>query len=99
MITDLKSHLEHGEQLAASHIPALVEWAAKAEADPLVQAAISLVVSPATKVMLAGFLKNAEAEFQRVEADATAAAEAKAAADQQAALAAQVPAEPDAQPA
>jgi hypothetical protein len=86
MLTDLKSHLEHGEQLLASHVPALVEWATKAESDPLVQAALNLAVGPETKAMLATFLKNAEAEFQRVEADATAkAAEAAAAAAQPAA--------------
>lgn len=96
MLTDVKSHLEHGEQLLASHVPALVEWATKAESDPLVQAAIGLVVPGATKTMLAGLLKGVEAEVQRVEAEATAAAEAKAAAD---AAAAAAPAEPDAQPA
>lgn len=87
MLTDLKAHLEHGEQLLASHIPALVEWATKAESDPLVQAAISLVVPDATKTMLAGLLKGVEAEVQRVEAEATSAAEAKAAADAAAAAA------------
>lgn len=100
MITDLKAHLDHGEQLAASHIPALVEWAARAEADPLVQAAISLAVPEGTKTMLAGLLKSVEAEVQKVEADATAAAEAKAAEAAAAEAAANVPApEPDPAPA
>lgn len=93
MLSDLKAHLEHGEQLLASHVPALVEWATKAESDPLVQAAVSLVVPEGTKAMLAGLLKSVEAEVQKVEADATAAAAAAASA------AAQAPAEPDAQPA
>ena len=76
MLTDLKEHLAHGEQLLASHIPGLVEWAQKAEADPLVQAAIDLAVPAPTRAMLAGFLKSFEAEAQRIEAEATAAAQA-----------------------
>jgi hypothetical protein len=79
MLADVKTHLEHGVELAASHIPALVEWAAKVESDPLVQAAISLVVPDGTKTMLAGLLKSVEAEVQKVEADAIAAEQAKAA--------------------
>ena len=81
MLSDLKAHLEHGEQLLASHIPALVEWATKAESDPLVQAAVGLVVPDATKTMLASLLKSVEADVQKIEADATSkAAEAAAAA-------------------
>jgi hypothetical protein len=85
MLSDLKQHLEHGGELAASHIPGLIEWAEKAEADPLVQAAIDLAVPAPTRAMLAGLLKEFEAEVARVEANATAAA--------------QVPAEPAAPPA
>jgi hypothetical protein len=74
MLSDLKEHLEHGGQLLASHIPALVEWATKAEADPLVQAAIDLAVPASTRTMLAGLLKSVEAEVKQVEAEAVAAA-------------------------
>jgi hypothetical protein len=86
MVNDLKAHLQHGEQLLASHVPALVEWAAKAEADPLVQAAISLTVPDATRTMLAALLKSVEADVAQVEASARAEAEAA----QQAAAAAAV---------
>jgi hypothetical protein len=74
MLSDLKEHLAHGEQLLASHIPGLVDWAEKAEADPLVQAAIDLAVPASTRTMLAGLLKQVEAEVKQVETDAVAAA-------------------------
>jgi hypothetical protein len=74
MLTDVKAHFEAGEQLLASHIPGLVEWAGKAEADPLVQAAIDLAVPASTRAMLASLLKSVEAEVKQVEADAAAAA-------------------------
>jgi hypothetical protein len=75
MLTDVKDHLEHGAELVASHIPALIDWAQKAEADPLVQTAIDLAVPAATRVMLAGWLKEFETEAQRIEAEAAAAAQ------------------------
>lgn len=75
MLSDLKSHLEHGGQLLASHVPGLIEWAEKAEADPLVQAAIDLAVPAPTRVMLAGLLKGVEAEVARVAAEAAATAQ------------------------
>jgi hypothetical protein len=77
MISDLKEHLAQGEQLLASHIPGMVEWAQRAEADPLVQAAIDLAVPASTRMMLAGLLKGVEAEVQKAEADAAAAAPAE----------------------
>jgi hypothetical protein len=73
MLTDVKDHLEHGAELVASHIPALIDWAQKAEADPLVATAIDLAVPPETRTMLAALLRSVEAEVQRVEADAAAA--------------------------
>lgn len=76
MLTDVKEHLEQGAELVASHIPALVEWAEKAEADPLVQAAIDLAVPASTRAMLASLLKSVEADAQQIEAAATAAAQA-----------------------
>ena len=87
MLSDLKGHLEQGEQLLASHIPGLIEWAEKAEADPLVQAAIDLAVPASTRAMLAALLKSVEADAQQIEA----AVKAQAEADQQAATAADVP--------
>jgi hypothetical protein len=78
MLTDVKDHLEHGAELVASHVPALIEWAQKAEADPLVQVAIDLAVPPETRAMLAGLLKSVEAEVQRAEANAAAQVQAPA---------------------
>ena len=43
MLAEVKTHLERGAELLASHVPALAEWAAKAEADPLVQAAVFML--------------------------------------------------------
>lgn len=80
MLNDVKAHLEHGAELVASHVPALVEWATKAEADPLVQAAIGLVVPDATRQMLASLLKSVEADVVQVAAAAKTAAEQAAAA-------------------
>jgi hypothetical protein len=90
MLGELKTHLEHGAELAASHIEPIVEWAAKAEGDPLVQAALGLVVPEGTRAMLASLLKSVEEDVQKVAADAQAKAEAAAAAP---------PADPAADPA
>lgn len=81
MIGSLEEHLKHGAELAASHVPALVEWATKVQSDDLVQAAIGLVVPPATRTMLVGLLKSVETEVARVAEEAKAAAAAQAAAD------------------
>ena len=85
MLNDVKSHFEHGAELAASHMPALVDLFAKIQSDPLVETAINLAVPAASRPALAGILKSFEAEIAHVEADAKAAA-----------LAAAVPAEPEA---
>ena len=74
MLADVKAHFEHGAELLASHVPALVEWAEKAEADPLVQAAIDLVVPANTRAMLATLLKSVEADVAQVSEAAKAAA-------------------------
>ncbi len=74
MLNDVKAHLEQGAELVASHLPALVQWAERAEADPLVQAAIDLAVPAETRVMLAGLLKSVEADVQQLQAAAAAAA-------------------------
>jgi hypothetical protein len=89
---EFKAHFEavetEAQKYLAEHIPGVLDVADKIENDPLVQAAISLVVPAGTKTMLVGLLKSVEAEVAKVEADATAAAEARAAA------AAQAPADP-----
>ena len=79
MLAEVKTHLERGAELLASHVPALAEWAAKAEADPLVQAAVDLVVPEGTRAMLASLLKSVEADVRQV-ADAATAKAAEAAA-------------------
>lgn len=96
MLNEVKAHFDQGVELAASHVPALVEWATKAESDPLVQAAIGLVVPDATKAMLASLLKSVEADVAQVEAGARAEA---AAAAQAAVDAAAAPPEPGTAPA
>jgi hypothetical protein len=73
MLSDVKAHLEQGAELVATHLPALVQWAERAEADPLVAAAIDLAVPPETRTMLAGLLKSVEADVQRLEAAAATA--------------------------
>ena len=75
MLNDVKAHLEQGAELVATHLPALVPWAERAEADPLVQAAIDAEIPPSTRVMLAGLIKGVEAEVKQVEAAAAAAAQ------------------------
>lgn len=74
MLNDVKDHLEHGAELAASHIPQLVAVAAQVEADPLVQAAIGLVVPDTTRSMLVTLLKSVEADVAQVESAARASA-------------------------
>ena len=74
LLTDVKTHLEHGAELLASHVPALVELATKIEADPLVEAAINLAVPPTTRVMLVTLLKSVEADVAQVTEAVKAAA-------------------------
>jgi hypothetical protein len=76
LLTDVKAHLEHGAELLASHVPALVELAGKIEADPLVQTAINLAVPETTRSMLVALLKSVEADVAQVTEAAKAAAAA-----------------------
>lgn len=76
MLTDVKNHFEHGAELLASHVPALVDLAARIQADPLVQTAINLAVPEASRPALAGILKSFETEIAHVAADAKEAAQA-----------------------
>lgn len=78
MLSEIKTHLERGGELLASHVPALVEWAEKAESDPLVQAAVNAVLPASARATLAELVKRFEADFAQIEADAKAAAEAAA---------------------
>ena len=97
MLTDVKDHLAHGEQLLASHIPALVEWAAKAEADPLVAFAVSSLLPASARALIVDLGTKLEADYAQVTADAQAKAQADAAAA--AAPAPEPPADPAADPA
>lgn len=81
MLSDVKTHLEHGAELLASHVPQLVELAGKIEADPLVEAAINLAVPASTREMLASLLKSVEAEVANVEQAAKAPAPQEPAAE------------------
>lgn len=79
MVADMKTHLEHGAELLASHVPGLIEWAEKAESDPLVQAALNAVLPASARATLAELVTKFEADFKQIEADATANAAAAAA--------------------
>lgn len=90
MVGEVKAHLERGGELLASHVPGLIEWAERAEADPLVQAALNAVLPPSARATLAELVTRFEADFKQIEADATAAAAAAAAS----AAAPETPADP-----
>ena len=72
IVNDVKTHLEQGAELAASHVAPLLDLAGKIESDPLVQAAANIVVPASSRGMLADFLRAYEAD-----AHATAAAAAE----------------------
>jgi hypothetical protein len=94
MLSDVKEWFDRGSQLAETHIPALVEWAGKAEADPLIQEAIDVVLPASTREMLAGLIKSVEADVKSVEEGAAAAAAQAAAEPADAAAAPADPAAP-----
>jgi hypothetical protein len=64
MLSDLKAHLEHGAELLASHVPALVELAGRIEADPFVGLAISTALSPEGKAAVGDLIHRMEAYEQ-----------------------------------
>ena len=64
MLSDVKAHLEHGAELLASHVPALVELAGRIEADPFVGLAISTALSPEGKAAVSDLIHRMEAYEQ-----------------------------------
>jgi hypothetical protein len=83
---ELKTHLEQAGQMAVSHVAPLLDLAAKVETDPLVQAAVSIVVPETSRGVLAAFLRAYETDTRQIAESAAAAAAAP-------------PAEPAAEPA
>jgi hypothetical protein len=93
LFSDLKAHLEHSAELAASHGPALASIAEKAASNPVIDAVMNAAhLSPDWFTALADVINRADAALG-VAADATAAAQAQAAA------AAAAAAQPEAAPA
>jgi hypothetical protein len=76
MLNDVKSHFEHGGQLAESHLPALLEVGGKIAADPFVQAAINSTLSESGKSIVVDLVSRLEA-LERDHAAAVAAAPAE----------------------
>lgn len=83
LVTEVKQHFEQGAQLVASHVEPLLEWAVRADSDPLVGAALQTTLGPTGKaivVELIGRLEalavEAEQAKQQAAADAVAAAQA-----------------------
>jgi hypothetical protein len=64
---DFKAHFESVEQTAKAfleqHVPGMAEVAAKIDADPLVQAALSTVLPPEAKAMVAQWIADLEEKF------------------------------------
>lgn len=100
IVDELRQHLEQGGQFVASHIPVLVEWAARVEADPLVGAALQTTLGPGARAMIASLIGALEQHEQEAEAAKQAAIQAAVqAADESHAAAAAAAAEPAAEPA
>lgn len=74
MLEDLKAHLEHGGQLAGSHLPVLADVAAKIAADPFVQLAINTLLSDEGKGLVADLVHRLEA-YEQAKAAAAPPAE------------------------
>jgi hypothetical protein len=64
---DIKTHIEEADawahQVLAEHVPAIAEAAEKAENDPLVQAALSVVLPASVRLMLADMVARLASEF------------------------------------
>jgi len=69
MLNDLKAHFEQGKELLESHLPGLVDLAARLEDDPFVQTAINTALSPGGKAIVTELIGKLEA----LEADHAAA--------------------------
>jgi hypothetical protein len=61
MLNDVKSHFEHGGQLAESHLPSLLHVGSVIAGDPFVQAAINTALSPEGKVLVTDLMGRLEA--------------------------------------
>ena len=61
--TDIKDFLERGAQLLESHVPVLVERAAQAENDPLVQAVEAAILPASVRILAADFITKLAVEF------------------------------------
>lgn len=61
MLSDIKSHFEHGGALASSHLPALLDLGGKIAADPFVQIAINTALSDSGKAIVTDLVGRLEA--------------------------------------
>jgi hypothetical protein len=61
MLSDIKTHFEHGGQLAESHLPALLDVGSKIASDPFVQAAVGTVLSDSGKAIVTDLVGRLEA--------------------------------------
>ena len=78
MLDDVKSHFEQGKALLESHIPGLLDLAAKLESDPFVQKAITTELSPTGKAIVTDLMDRLAALEAEHAAAAPAPAEAPA---------------------
>jgi hypothetical protein len=66
-VTDFKNHFESVESTAKAfldeHVPGLAKVAAQLDGDPLVQAALSTVLPPEAKSMVAQWIADLEEKF------------------------------------
>jgi hypothetical protein len=61
MLNDVKSHFEHGGQLAQSHLPALLDVGARIASDGFVQTAINTTLSDGGKAIVVDLVSRLEA--------------------------------------
>lgn len=69
MLNDVKAHLEHGAELVASHVPALVEWATRVDSNPLVKTAVAAIeaeLPEGAQQMIANLINEAVTEFAKL---------------------------------
>lgn len=78
MLSDVKAHLEHGAELAGSHLPALLHVAGVISGDPFVQAAINTALSDQGKALVVDLMGRLEALEQAHAAAVQQLAEAPA---------------------
>ena len=61
MLSDIKSHFEHGGQLAESHLPVLLDVGSKIASDGLVQTAVNTTLSDGGKAIVVDLVNRLEA--------------------------------------